>query len=237
MYKQSILLLALIGATLASAKAMSGGLSDVVTATGQTLDQKVNAMPQGDAVRGKTVYKQMMCGTCHGVLGKSSSRNYPTLNGQGDKYIVKMMLDYQYGQRWHNNPTTSPMTQLARAMDDQQIADVSSYLADQQQRAWTFAKPLNKSIETLVMTVDSTRMITACAGCHGMKGQGVATMPALVGQVPEYFKKATKAFRSKEGNVGVNPMMRMVADGLTDAEIDALADYYAALPTQTAAND
>ncbi len=234
MSKKYLLLAALFGVTLIATKAISGDHQNPAGAKpwgGMSLDQKVGSMPKGDVSRGQDVHNNMMCNSCHGVMGSSASRNYPSLKGQGEQYIVKMMLNYQQGPRWHGNNKTAPMVRLARSMDDQQIADLAAYMSDQKLQAWELAKPVDQAaIKNLVMAGDPNRGITGCASCHGVKGEGMATMPALAGQVPEFFKKATKAFRTAHGVEGANPMMRMIADGLTDEEIDALAAYYAALP-------
>lgn len=237
MLKKLLSVTVLVAATLGSAKVISGGHGIQPLENpwnGMSLDQKVNAMPKGDATRGQTVHNSMMCNSCHGAMGQSASRNYPTLSGQSEQYILRMMLDYQQGGRWQDNQSTKAMVKLARAMDDQQLSDLSAYLAAQESMPWSFSKPddseqITPAIQNLVMTGDSSRMITGCAGCHGMQGQGVSTIPALAGQVPDYFVRATKAFRTDYGRQDVHPMMRMIADNLTDEEIDALANYYALL--------
>jgi sulfide dehydrogenase cytochrome subunit len=65
----------------------------------------------------------------------------------------------------------------------------------------------------------------ACSGCHGTLGASASSaMPSLGGQSKEYFVGAMKAFRS-----GVRPstVMGRLAKGYTDAEIEAMAGFYA----------
>ena len=66
-----------------------------------------------------------------------------------------------------------------------------------------------------------------CAGCHG--GEGVsanAVWPNLAGQHSAYLVEALKAYRS---GLRQNTMMSATAAGLSDADIQSLADHYAAL--------
>ncbi|MBX3674564.1 MAG: cytochrome c4 [Burkholderiales bacterium] len=66
-----------------------------------------------------------------------------------------------------------------------------------------------------------------CATCHGEQGESIAEdFPRLAGQHEAYLAKELDDFRAgrREG-----PMVRM-ARGLTDAQVAALAKYYASQP-------
>lgn len=65
-----------------------------------------------------------------------------------------------------------------------------------------------------------------CVGCHGADGNSmVPNFPKLAGQHANYLEKQLKDFRD-----GYRKDATMVpfAKGLTDEEIKALADFYAA---------
>lgn len=67
-----------------------------------------------------------------------------------------------------------------------------------------------------------------CAGCHGTDGvPAVSYIPPLAGLKREAFITAMVAYR--EGTRKATIMNR-VAPAFTDAEIAAMADYFAALP-------
>ncbi len=67
-----------------------------------------------------------------------------------------------------------------------------------------------------------------CAGCHGTNGvPAVSYIPALAGLKREDFIKAMVAYRDGTRNATI---MNRVAPAFTDAEIAAMADYFAALP-------
>ena len=66
-----------------------------------------------------------------------------------------------------------------------------------------------------------------CAGCHGMNGISNNGMwPNLAGQKAPYLVSQLKQFRDGQRN---NAMMTAMAQGLSDADIDNLAAYYASL--------
>jgi cytochrome c553 len=72
----------------------------------------------------------------------------------------------------------------------------------------------------------------SCAGCHG--GNGMSTNPAwpsLAGQHSAYLVGALKAYKT---GARENAMMAATAKGLSDADMQNLANHYAALKIRTA---
>jgi cytochrome c553 len=68
---------------------------------------------------------------------------------------------------------------------------------------------------------------SSCAACHGRNGIGIIPLyPNLAGQKREYLVAQLHAFR--EGT-RKNPIMSPMAAHLTDAEIEDVAAYLAAL--------
>lgn len=66
-----------------------------------------------------------------------------------------------------------------------------------------------------------------CAGCHGVAGISmIPTYPNLAGQKAPYTAKQLRAFRDKTRK---DPVMGGLAAGLTDADIENLAAFYASL--------
>jgi len=233
MLKQTLLTAALVGATLATSASLAGGHDEKPQTTpwsNFSLEEKVKAMPQGDATRGQKLHEQMMCNSCHGVKGESPSRNYASLNGQTKEYTMKMMLDYRDGRRWESYKQANIMVKLARAMDDQQIADAAAFYASNPSTVWKIeAQPASAKIDHLVRKGDVSRMIVPCASCHGAHGEGNGITPAIAGQVPEYFIRTMKAYQDKDRRNDVNQGMSQFTHDLTDDEIRELADYYAIL--------
>lgn len=66
-----------------------------------------------------------------------------------------------------------------------------------------------------------------CVACHGPDGISINPMwPNLAGQQDQYLIKQMKAFRDGERK---DPVMAPMAAGLSDADIENLAAYYASL--------
>lgn len=66
-----------------------------------------------------------------------------------------------------------------------------------------------------------------CAACHGRNGVGIIPLyPNLAGQKREYLVAQLHAFRD---GTRKNPIMSPMAAHLTDAEIEDVATYLAAL--------
>src|SRR4029078_8857731 len=72
---------------------------------------------------------QEVCVSCHGEQGVSVSPEFPHLAGQSGAAIYKQLNDYRTGSRTHQL-----MTDIAKALDDQAIADVAAYYAGQSKR-------------------------------------------------------------------------------------------------------
>jgi cytochrome c553 len=69
---------------------------------------------------------------------------------------------------------------------------------------------------------------TLCAGCHGPNGVSTNPLwPNLAGQQAGYLAKAMHDYKGGQRN---DPVMSGIAGTLTDAEMDDLAAYFAALP-------
>lgn len=71
-----------------------------------------------------------------------------------------------------------------------------------------------------------------CGSCHGAGGAApiIDSYPKLNGQNKAYMVQVLKAYRAGERKGGMSAVMVSQASSLTDAEIEALAAYYAAQP-------
>ena len=79
------------------------------------------------------------------------------------------------------------------------------------------------------ITKNGTGAATACMQCHGANGEGqaVAGFPRLAGQGRNYLVKQLTDFKAK---LRIDPRMQPIANTLTTAQINDVADYYASLP-------
>jgi cytochrome c553 len=66
--------------------------------------------------------------------------------------------------------------------------------------------------------------VPACAACHGANGAGLPKQfPRLASQHADYTYQQLKTFRT--GERANAPMMMVIAAKMTDAEMQAVADY------------
>lgn len=188
-----------------------------------------NVQAAGDAEAGKA--KAAVCAGCHGADGNSMVPSFPKLAGQGEKYTIKQLHDMKSGER--------PVAQMAAflpGLSDQDIEDIAAYYGSQAVKVGKADPALVELGEKLYRAGNPESGVTACAGCHGAKGEGMpaAGFPALSGQHAAYTEAQLKAFRAAgrgdeagpyRKNDGEGMMMRATAARLTDSEIKALASY------------
>jgi cytochrome c553 len=69
-----------------------------------------------------------------------------------------------------------------------------------------------------------------CSACHGPKAQGMAVFPRLANQHQDYLVKQLHVFQDTEGRPGTP--MKQITHLLSDQEMQAVAAYLQALPTE-----
>ena len=171
------------------------------------------AHAEGDAVRGEEL--AYTCLGCHGIEGYRNaypSYRVPKLGGQKTAYLIAALQGYRDNTRVHTT-----MNAQAQSMSDQDIEDVSAYLA-------------TLGTETVAAggsTAPAFDKAATCVACHGQNGIIMSPpWPTLAGQHEEYLVHALKQYRS---GARKNPVMMPLAAALTDSDIKLLAKYYSAL--------
>lgn len=207
------------------------------TWTPGTLRQALSSLPKGDPTRGLKVHEELFCASCHGARGVAPTQNWPHLAGQRAAYTAKMLLDYQSGLR-QEGKRAGLMQDIAVLMTTQQIADVSAFYAlqpvarnDGTPRPAPLAAARDMDAAHLVRKGDPARLLTPCASCHGVAGQGGnREASALAGQNPLYFVRTLLDYQTGVRANDSARGMRSFAQKLSRTEIEALATYYADLP-------
>ncbi|QBM18936.1 cytochrome c4 [Marinobacter sp. JH2] len=171
-----------------------------------------------------------VCAACHGQGGgKPMMASYPKLTGLGEKYLYTQLVDIKSGDR-----SIPEMTGLLTAMTDQDLKDLAAYF-NRQELVVNQANADDELIaqgQAIFRGGNMASGVPACAGCHNPSGKGnePAGYPALGGQNAEYLAKQLKAYRdgtrATTANAGI---MGDVASKLTDAEIEAVANYVSGL--------
>ena len=162
-----------------------------------------------DAERGEILFDT--CVGCHGSEGYDNvypTYKVPRLQGQWPEYIVVALQGYTDGSR--NHPT---MTAQASSFSMEDMQDIAAYIS-------TVGELANGDVVGTAPESAAT-----CVACHGANGQSMAfAFPHLAGQHQSYMVQALKDYRS---GARTNPVMAPNALNLTDADIEAISEFYA----------
>ena len=174
----------------------------------------------GDVEAGKS--KSAMCAACHGPDGNSPAPTFPKLAGQHADYLAKQLAEYKSGDR--QNAT---MNGMAAALSEQDMADLAAFYAAQKVIVGKAAEDQVAAGEAVYRAGNTATGVSACAACHGPTGSGnpMANFPSLSGQHADYTVLQLKSFRAGERVNDAGSMMRGVAKKMSDAEIEAVAQY------------
>ncbi len=186
---------------------------------------------QGDAARNITA-----CVACHGPGGSSTIPANPNLAGQPHEYLAKQLADFKLAQGAKaparngagGNPTV--MTVNVAPLTPQDMLNIAAFLSQQQLKdpATAGHKELVELGQRIWRGGLPERNVPACAACHNPNGAGMpAQYPRLSGQFPGYIEEQLKLFRS--GDRKNSDPMHTIANRMSDAEIQAVADYAAGL--------
>ena len=190
----------------------------------------------GSIAKGESLSAE--CTACHGSDGNSPAPSFPTIAGLGEKYLLKQLQDIKSEAR-----VVPEMAGLLDNKSEQSLADLAAYYAAQSMKL-TGSKEMQVRInsgakvdglelgERLYRAGNLETNVPSCSGCHSPTGQGNAPagFPRLGGQHADYIVKQLKAFRAGERtNDGDSQVMRSIAKHMSDAEIEAVANYIAGL--------
>ncbi|WGH78198.1 c-type cytochrome [Jannaschia ovalis] len=151
-----------------------------------------------------------MCRTCHGLDGYAQIPIAPHIGGEPKDYLEAQLMAFKTGAREHEM-----MTIVTAGLSAQQISDVAAWYAS------------HRATATLPAGVSEDEAPAACVSCHGADGISVLLdAPNLAGEVTIYIDTQLKAFRMGKRE---HAIMSEIAAGMSDAEIRAVSDWYAAV--------
>ena len=191
---------------------------------------------KADAARGAATYVAK-CAGCHGARGEGRTAQsatlgeqgvFPRLAGQPAAYLYRQLWSFANGWR-----ASTAMPPLADGLSEADWTDLAVHLEN---LAAGYPPPpavaadvtdLGRSVATAGRP---ERGVGPCWRCHGPNGIGVAPyFPALIGQYPRYIAAQLVAFRDGQRRNAMLRLMDPVSHGLEPKEVEAVADYYAAL--------
>ena len=187
--------------------------------------EKLQALrAKGDADRGEITFE--VCQGCHRAhaLGRPDG-SYPRLAGQHDTVLIKQMTDVRAGRRKNDK--------MLRFIDKheispQDIADIAAYLS-------RLPVPPNNG-KGPGERLDFAEQVyqDKCASCHGTYGQGDADRfyPRLSGQHFKYMVREMIDIRGG-ARTNANPKMVAIVKPMSNADLEAIADYMSRLPVNT----
>ena len=161
----------------------------------------------GDQAAGKAA--AAACAGCHGDKGVSGNPAIPSLAGQDAQYLAAALHEYKDGSR-----SDETMKGLAASLDDPSAKNLAAFYANLQPQPTNVRKPLT--------TAEWTQR---CDRCHGVSGNSTdPRLPSLASQRLDYLEKVLHAYRTGERK---SPQMAAMSEGLTEADVENLAAYYA----------
>ena len=163
---------------------------------------------------------QTVCAACHGADGNSALALNPKLAGQHPEYLYKQMSDFKAGKR-----ANAVMGGMVANLSTEDMQGLAAYFASQ---APTLAEAKTNGKGSLGEKIYrggiASTQVPACAACHGANGEGLPKrFPRLSGQHTDYTVQQLQTFR--KGERANAPMMQVIATKMTEAEMQAVADY------------
>lgn len=173
------------------------------------------------------------CISCHGAKGEGIA-TFPRLAGTGQAYLQAQLDAFGDGSR--KNAIMQPIAQQLSAAERTEVAQYFSQLPAPFLAADP-AQPLPTDGGAWLATRGRwSDNVPACVQCHGPGGRGVgAQFPPLAGLPAAYITEQLQAWKAGSRPAGPLALMTGIAQQLTEADMTAVAAYYANLAQQPAA--
>jgi cytochrome c553 len=166
--------------------------------------------PSGDAAAGKTL--AAACAACHAAPAGAQAALGPSLDGQRQAYLVQALQAYKTGLR--NNPL---MVGMVQNLSDADMQNVAAYYAGLSCRSGAEQEKADVAA--------GHAMASNCVICHGASGTSRQPLwPNLAGLSKDYNITALKSYRDGGRK---NPLMSVMAKGLSDPDATRLAAFFA----------
>lgn len=210
------------------------------------------AIAAGDPEKGANVFKK--CKACHALGEGAKNKVGPHLNNifdgaagavEGYKYSKALTAQADAGLVWDETTLSEFLTKPKSYLPGTKMSfsglkkesdreNLIAYLAtfsntDALAETPTQEREVTLSQATLSIEGDPAYgeyLASDCQTCHQVSGASDGGVPAIVGWPRVEFVYAMHAYKEK---VRPNPVMQMMAGGLDDEEIAALAAYFEGL--------
>ena len=162
--------------------------------------------------------KAQVCVACHGPEGMSANTAVPSLAGQPAQFIATQLLMFREGKR-----KDAQMSPFAAGLSNSDLNNLAAYFAGQK-----LALPAAAAGAANAEAGARIASQFNCVQCHGATLMGQQHIPRLAGQQRDYLKMQLRGFKAQT-RFDMDGQMTSAAQPLSDADIDTLANYLAAL--------
>jgi cytochrome c553 len=169
---------------------------------------------QGNAAAGEA--KAATCVACHGAGGISTMPGVPSLAGQPPQFLQLQMILFREGLR-----ESDQMAPFMKPLKDADLNDLAAYFA--KAAPPTAAGGRDEKLATQGAQLSAKGN---CASCHAAGYVGQAQIPRLTSQREDYLFATMQAYRDNK-RTGTDTSMNGVVAGMADADLKALAHYFA----------
>jgi len=165
---------------------------------------------------------ETVCQACHMLDGNSVVPAFPKLAGQQQHYLERQLDAWRSGKR-----TIEAMAAFLPQVGSAEVRRIARYYAAQARTPGAVQDPaLAKLGESVYLDGNEESGVPSCEACHQWEGEGNERYPRLAGQHQAYTIKSLQDLRADVREGGI---MNRIAERMTDAEIEAVAEYIAGL--------
>ncbi len=158
------------------------------------------------------------CAGCHGTAGVSAGTSIPSLAGLPSEYFIEAMQKFKNGKRG-----ATIMDRIAKAYSNEEIVAMAGFF---EQQTWVAA---SIEVDAEVVAQGQTIHEDKCARCHLAAGKYTEyRLPRIGGQWADYLYFYMKNAQIEGFKQPQPKLMKKSLEGLTEAELTALAQFYAA---------
>lgn len=158
-----------------------------------------------------------VCANCHGQERNQAILEVPYLDGQNPAYLVEQVRQFSQGLR-----KNSFMQGILKAMRRDEMVGMVLFYEKQ-------ALPARQAADVALLARGQAYYQRVCIHCHGADGHGNARLPRIAGQHAGYVQMTLQRYRAGS-SVRSDSNMAFVTQGMSDADIAAVASYLTTMP-------
>ncbi len=167
------------------------------------------------------------CSNCHGINGQAMSQQFPKLAGQQVEYLKAQLTDFK-GHARKDLSGTQYMWGITN-LTQTQVEELATYFSTQPPMKGTRVKNAETQIgESIFKNGLASQGVMACSNCHGQEALGVAEIPRLAGQHPNYLYKQIMVFKNTDDRPR-GQAMKQIIHNMNDERAHAVAAYLSSL--------